>query len=83
MPLEKIIKPLPESTVLSSKFDDNTLVKTTTEIIDLTPYKEQLIELLEMKEPDDKECLELGKRTHPYYTWRNDKILELQEILGE
>ena len=75
------IKPLPADGILSTKIDENTIVKTTTEVIDLAPFKEQLSELLEMKEPEDKELLALGERTHPYYTWRTEKIAELEELI--
>ena len=64
------------------KIDNNTIEKITTEQIDLTPYKQELEELRQMKEPTDKELLIWAKQVHPYYSNRDAKMTELKELIG-
>ena len=67
------------------KINKDTIRKTTTivEDIDLRPLKEELATLEALKEPSEKELLEVGRMYHPFYLQNKDRISELKEILGE
>jgi len=79
-----------EPQIVRSK-DGKTAVKYTViaETIDLEALrqeKEALEQQLAMPKPSDKELIELGKSTHPYFmdkTYLQKRLEEIKAILGE
>lgn len=63
-----------------------TVVKETIDLEALRQEKEALEQQLAMPKPSDKELIELGKSTHPYFmdkTYLQKRLEEIKAILGE
>lgn len=63
-----------------------TVVAETIDLEALRQEKEALEQQLAMPKPSDKELIELGKSTHPYFmdkTYLQKRLEEIKAILGE
>ena len=63
-----------------------TVVEETIDLEALRQEKEALEQQLAMPKPSDKELIELGKSTHPYFmdkTYLQKRLEEIKAILGE